>query len=123
MTSDIEVIEVSSGDPDVSNLKESAFGLSNHVDAKVASLTEQARRNNPGSTSHTSDRLEIDNARACQKVAILEVSEPFQSETTDNTVQATTNVNASCIRSQERDPFVRNLAHSSAKIEVDIFLS
>ncbi|KAG5550428.1 hypothetical protein RHGRI_015400 [Rhododendron griersonianum] len=117
MTSDIEVIEVSSRDPDENNLEESAFGLSNHVDAKVASLTEQARRNNPGSASHNSDRFEIDNACACQEVAVLEVSESFQSETTENAVQATINVNASCIRSREKDPFKQNLGHSSAKIE------
>ncbi|KAI8556850.1 hypothetical protein RHMOL_Rhmol05G0287600 [Rhododendron molle] len=117
MTSDIEVIEVSSRDPDVNNLEETAFGLSNHVDAKVASLTEQARRNNPGSASHNSDRFKMDNASACQEVAVLEVSEPFQSETTENAVQATINVNASCIRSREKDPFKRNLGHSSAKIE------
>lgn len=123
MMSDIEVIEVSSRDPDGNNLEESAFGLSNHVDAKVASLTEQARRNNPGSASHNSDRFEIDNACACQEVAVLEVSEPFQSETTENAVQATINVNASCIRSREKDPFKRNLGHSSAKIEVGSVLA
>lgn len=123
MISDNEVIEASSRDPYVVNLKDSTFWPSNHVDGKVPSLTEHARLNNPGSASHNSDRFEKNNAVACQEVAVLEVSEQLQSETIENGVRAMIDADGSCINTREKDPLKRNFDHLSAKTEVGSVLA
>ncbi|CAL5335071.1 unnamed protein product [Camellia sinensis] len=120
MTSDIEVIKVSSRDPSVNNSPvEPSFGLRNHVDGEGASLTKHARQNGSGSASHSSDELEISSASACQEVSVSEVSEQFQSETTESGLQALMEVNAACMKSQAKDLLKHNFGDLSGRLKTE----
>ncbi|KAI8015324.1 Mitogen-activated protein kinase-binding protein 1 [Camellia lanceoleosa] len=120
MTSDIEVIKVSSRDPSVNNSPvEPSFGLRNHVDGEGASLTKHARQNGSVSASHSSNELETSSASACQEVSVSEVSEQFQSETTESGLQALMEVNAACMKSQAEDLLKHNFGGLSRRLKTE----
>ncbi|XAR68854.1 hypothetical protein NMG60_11000249 [Bertholletia excelsa] len=87
------------------------------ISSKDCSLIDHGRLHDPGYASLESDQNSIEKTSACQGLAVPKVSDQFKSETIETGIQAMMDVNASCMRSQDKDLCRRKFGNLSANVK------